>query len=154
VSDETPRNIEIFNRIVVRLLGKLYESFPVPISLDSGHIAAEAMEGFTEDEGEIFNAILSVSHETALFLREEGLITFQGSINLLDGKMHSARLTMKGLALLGRIPEQIDPDATGQSLGEQMRAAADRGASDYVAGLVGQFFSASVSAGWRAFTAG
>ncbi|TNY28540.1 hypothetical protein [Thermomonas haemolytica] len=151
---DTPRNIELFNRIVVLLLAKLYESFPVPVTIESGQLGAEATEGFTEDEEEIFHAVVSVAHETALFLREEGLLSFQGDVNLLDGKLHSARLTMKGLALLGRVPEQIDASARGESLGSQIRAAANRGASDYLASLVGQVVGASVGAGWRAFSAG
>ena len=152
--NETPRNIELFNRIVVLLLARLYESFPVPVTIESGVLGADATEGFTDDEGEIFHAVISVGHETALFLREEGVITFKGDIKLPDDKLHSARLTMKGLALLGRIPEQVDTNARGESLGSQIRNAANRGAADYVASLVGQVVSASVGASWRAISAG
>jgi len=131
----------------VLLLARLYKSFPVTVTIESGVLGADATEGFTVDEGEIFYAVISVAHEPASFLREEGLITFQGDIALLDGKLHSARLTMEGFALLGRVPEQVDVSARGESLGSQIRNAAIRGAADYVARLLGQVVSASVRGG-------
>ena len=154
MSDEVPRNILMFNRVVVLVLARLYEEFPVPVSLDAGQIGTAACEGFTEDQEEIFLVLFSVAGETIRFLRDESLIQFEEQGGLSGDLFGSVRLTMRGLALLGRVPEGVDAGAKGKTLGAQIRAAGNKGAADYVASLVGQVVGASVGAGWRALSGG
>lgn len=47
---EQPRNIEIFNRVVILTLAKLYESFPTQIDLDVEKIGYEAIHDARDDQ--------------------------------------------------------------------------------------------------------
>lgn len=148
MSADVPRNIQAFNRVVALVLADLYERFPVPVDIDPTDVGTEACDGFTEDEEEIFVIISSVAEETITFLGQEGIVRCLDSGGLDEAGFHSVRLTMKGLALLGRVPAGID--APAETFGSQIRAAADRGAADYLSNLVGQLFNASIGMGWRA----
>lgn len=149
---DVPRNIEIFNRVVGLVLSDLYEAFPSSIDIDTSSVGARASEGFTTDQGEILKLITTDCTEVVTFLAEEGFVRYRADWGDLSGKtMHSVRLTMKGLAVLGRVPAVVDESEDRRTLGTQIREAVHEGASQSLSGLVSQAFGAFVGAGARAF---
>jgi hypothetical protein len=146
---DTPRNIELFNRVAGVVLLRLYESFPARIVLDPQDLGTVATDGFTTDEEEVFQVLMEGCEAAIEFLGEEGFLSYtpdRGGGN--RPVFSSARLTMKGLAIMGT-PSVIVGEKP-ESLGGQLKSALDEGAHSTVAALVGQAFGAAVGAGWRA----
>lgn len=101
----TPENIENFNRICIALFDKLYSVFPIPVEID---VNAIVMSAIPQDAAfETTWNILSLGSEVINFLTEEGFLTHKGG--LLDGSKYcEARLSMKGLAVLGYVPTSLE----------------------------------------------
>ncbi|SNX61368.1 hypothetical protein SAMN06296273_2820 [Nitrosomonas ureae] len=103
-----PRNIEIFDRITAYTLIKLYESFPIPLNLNLNEIYDEIAQDCT-DENEATQIYTTYITSTILFLTEEKFIQHDQDPNLIISREYfSAKLTLKGLALLGAIPKTVN----------------------------------------------
>lgn len=138
-----PDNIEIFNRICIALLDKLYLAFPVPIEID---IKGIAMSAIPQDcSYEKAWDVLSVSGEVVSFLAEEGFLTHKGASP--EGcHFMRVRLTMKGLAVLGYIPistEKQEPLIT--KIRGVVNAGLKEAASETVRQLISQTLSFALS---------
>lgn len=121
----TTSNIKLFNELTGRVLGALYEGFPVPRQLfiknfiDGGysedpHLGAEV----PNDKGTFFLACVD-------WLADAGYLRF-GEKNHHFGFM-DAVLTAKGLEVLKASPESLKTD---QSLGDQLVDASKEVAKD------------------------
>ncbi len=143
MSDTLPQNIDAFNRVVAKTLLTLYDQFPTPADLD-GHKVGEqvARELDAGDNEQTFKIIASIGPETIEFLVAEGFLSFRRDMRNMDGagKFPQARLTLRGLTLLGQVPEgvtQKDESPTlAQRLGEAMRQGATQGISTAVGKLL------------------
>ena len=88
---------EAFNRISLHILVRLFEEFPLYVELDPNRIGVEAKpEDPTETNEEIWES-LEIGNATITWLRDEGFIKI--STSTYDS--HHARLSLKGLTLLG-----------------------------------------------------
>lgn len=98
-------NITFFNRLTLALFERLYSSFPTPIDVD---VKAIAMTVIPEDaEGvETWNC-LQAAEDAIDFLSQEGFLTHKGTY-LEGGAFLQARLTLKGLAILGSTPDALE----------------------------------------------
>lgn len=104
-----PPNIDRFNKAALIVFDKLYQAFPVPITLSASSIAMDTLQvDATFDES--FQSIEPVFY-TIEFLQKEGFIEYADS--LLDGTefLHT-RLTSKSLALLGQTPSALEPQVS------------------------------------------
>lgn len=109
-------NIQLFDEACARIFAKLYEAFPVPITFDQRDVGFYGRSDSSRDA----DLRRKVLHETLVFLKEEGFITF-GFDPAGTSKVVDARLTSKGLTKLQRIPDGIKEGS--KSLIEQLRDA-------------------------------
>jgi len=102
MSKNTPRNIEVFNRISLYILIKLYESFPNPIDINPEAMGLEAQPD-EEDWDKVWD-LMEMSTNTVSWLKQENFISIEGS-TIGPFTYTGVRLTLKGLTLLGYFPE-------------------------------------------------
>jgi len=134
-----PPNIDLFNRFTLDIFQRLYLSFPVAIDLDVRTVLGSVTPpDATFDES--FDAVFMAS-EAMRFLASEGFLTHQedptGGHQCLQ-----VRLTMKGLAVLGRMPASLERK---ESLISKILAVGGKGikdaASEQVQELASQAFT-------------
>ncbi|MDD0973804.1 hypothetical protein [Pseudomonas fontis] len=135
----TVSNIQQFDEITGRVLGTLYENFPVPKSL---RIKQFVEDGFIYDE----RVQVDVPSESGMFfmacidwLAEAGYLRFRSKAHN-DGFVEAV-LTAKGLEVLKAIPESLQ---TGPSLGDQLVDATKSGAKSLLGSIAGQALSIGV----------
>jgi hypothetical protein len=144
---EQPKNIEIFNRVVLLTLVKLYESFPVPINVDSGKIGYEAAHD-AEDVHEAFETITAVASSSISFLVEEGFLRYEPSSRTMSGPdFPGARLTLKGFTLLGSVPSTVDGAIDRRPFADQLHSVVNDGAKSSIAEFVKSLLAGSVQLG-------
>ncbi|MDO8271265.1 MAG: hypothetical protein Q7U82_04990 [Gammaproteobacteria bacterium] len=116
-----PKNISNFDLVVANLLVILYESFPRPINLNpsnTGKIGFSAVPvGTSDDESWEIGTMID---DVFTFLSEEGFIRYQSGPNNQHGYYWSARLTLKGLTILGS-PESLG--SKGEPLISKIKAS-------------------------------
>lgn len=138
-------NIAFFNRLTLALFEQLYGSFPTPTDLDVKALALIVIPEEAE-EVEVWNS-LQAAEDAIEFLAQEGFLTHKGSY-LEGGTFLQARLTLKGLAILGSTPDSLEGR---QPLIDRIRKAlaggAKEAASETVKQLTQQAFAAAVAAG-------
>ncbi len=141
----TPTNIEHFNRVVLVTLDRLHDSFPVPIELKTVEVADTATPGALPPEPS-FND-LEATFEAIKFLAAEGFLQYAN--HYLDGTafLH-VQLTMKGLTVLGQVPNSLDrKPALASQIKTALKAGALSATTDAAKQLVGQIFTAAIAAG-------
>lgn len=137
-------NITFFNRTTLALFEKLYSAFPTPIDID---VKAIAMTVTPEDAkyDETWNN-LQAAEDAIDFLAQEGFLTHKGTY-LEGGTFLQARLTLKGLAILGSTPDALEGK---QPLIDRIRKVLAGGAkeagAEAVKQLTQQAFAAAVAA--------
>lgn len=102
-------NITFFNCLTLRLFEKLYSSFPTPIDISTKELAMSVIP-----EHENFDATwngLQLADDAVDFLALEGFLTHKGTF-LEGGTFLQTRLTLKGLTILGSIPESLESRQT------------------------------------------
>jgi hypothetical protein len=105
---DSPKNLHHFNLVVLKLLATLYESFPSPQNLDP-HILndicfnAVPEEASKEDCWEIGN----MGEDVITFLEEEGFLRYEPDPNHREGYYGKTRLSLKGLTILGSVPNSL-----------------------------------------------
>lgn len=107
------KNIDLFNKCCVAILGALYREFPVPTTLKTANAAAlTGLADFDDTARRIYA-------ETITFLRDEGYVSVgdSGGRGSADRVFLGVRLTSKGLAALNRAPKELEQ---APSLGERI----------------------------------
>ncbi len=129
----TASNIERFDEITGKVLGKLYQEFPVPVNLSADkfvepatrfceHICADV----PSKEAEFFIAsVLWLAEADYLRLKEQRY-----------GVVVDVILTAKGLEALKAVPKSLDG---AHSIGEQLVEAAKSGMAEQVRDLANNF---------------
>lgn len=145
----TPRNIELFNRLVALTLLRLYEQFPEPHDLDPRMIGREATEAFTsEEEEEAFGVVMTTAGETIEFLAEEGFLRYRSEYRTVGERTFpQARLTLRGLTILGLVPESVTQAGERKTLAAQLKSGVEKGAQDALAGTVSSVFASLIKLG-------
>ena len=124
-------NMQQFDEITARVLVKLYESFPVPLSLDCLSLTeSPEMDEFGEISSEAEICMCSLR-----WLGEEGYIKAAkfNSCYAID-----VVLTAKGLTALKASPESLEYK---QTLGERLVSAVNKDAINTAVGVVGLVLS-------------
>lgn len=132
-------NIDKFDEYAGRILGLLYNSFPVPMDLavpevldlaemyNDGGLPPECDEDF------------SIAACTISWLQDAGYINFKGS-NGCD--FFLSVLTEKGLEVLKSTPESLSPSSA--SLGQQINSTMKAGGKEVLRALVNQAFAIGI----------
>jgi len=100
------RNILFFNNFTLSLFNHLYADFPLSCDIDITEFALDLLP----DDLDVKDGIdkLEVARASLSFLRQEGFIVISEVHN--DKVYKGVRLTMKGLASLGYVPNSLEPD--------------------------------------------
>jgi hypothetical protein len=144
-------NIDHFNRVVLVVFDRLYSQFPVAVDLSVAEIAELASPGSLPESPAYKH--LEPTFESIQFLAAEGFLTY--SSRFLEGTTFTTvKLTLKGLTVLGQIPDSLERK---QTLIERMRSALAGGskeaASEIARQLVIQAFTLAPAAGTAAMAA-
>lgn len=145
-----PRNIEIFEQLVARILNRLYAEFPNPTGLDVRSIGYEVAEALDSNDEESFRILTSDAENAMRFLAKEGFVEFdqrRGSLSDPSTTFPEALLTLKGLALMGATPAAVDASVERRPIAQQLSDALDEGARTTVGDLVKKLFLGALSAG-------
>ncbi|MGH8503396.1 MAG: hypothetical protein ACREVE_13175 [Gammaproteobacteria bacterium] len=139
---ESRKNIDAFNRICVSLFDKLYSAFPIPIDISTASLAESAVpEDASFDEAWEAD---SIADGAVTFLAEEGFLTHHGGV-IGGGEFSQARLTMKGLDILGYVPAALEQKERSESLISRIHGIASDGvkkaSSETVRQVVSHIFS-------------
>lgn len=103
-----PTNVDDFNTGVALIMGKLYKTFPKPITLCGNELPEIS---FTEDDPDLNEKIdrhvdlSNIYFYTIIFLLDEGYLRGEK----VEGRtfLHECTLTSKGLAALQRTPQAL-----------------------------------------------
>lgn len=137
-------NITFFDRLTLALFEKLYSAFPTPIDIDVRDVAMIIIPEDAE-KNETWDS-LQAAEDAIDFLTQEGFLTHKGTY-LEGGKILKARLTLRGLTILGSTPAALEEK---QALIDRIRKVLAGGVN--VAGaeaaklLTQQVFAAAMSA--------
>lgn len=136
-------NIAFFNRITLALFDKLYSAFPVPIDLRIGSIAMSVIPEDAEYD-KTWNS-LQAAEDAFEFLAEERFLTHTGT-HREAGTFLQARLTLKGLAILGSVPDALhDKQSLIDRIRKVLAGGAKEAGSETVKLLTQQAFAAAVA---------
>lgn len=139
-------NVEVFNVTALELFAKLYDAFPVPVTVDSkdvGVAASEAAESINDTMKMIFYAEHTIS-----WLAEEGFLRFEKG-----GPPHTTftkvRLTLKGLTILGYTPSSIQAPEKSQSIIGRVKSVlasgAEKAGTEAVKSVLAEIFRLATS---------
>lgn len=98
-------NITFFNRLTLALFERLYSAFPTPVDIDVNAVAMTVSPENAELD-ETWNS-LQAAEDAIEFLAQEGFLAHKGKY-LEGGTFLQARLTLKGLAILGSTPDALE----------------------------------------------
>lgn len=145
-----PLNVQVFQGVAARILDRLYNEFPNPITLDVSHYGLETATDLDLGEEETFGALSTTSSNTMIFLAKEDFVSIAKGYSTLDGnstEFFNCVLTQKGLATLGAVPSSIDGTIERRPIAQQLRDALNGGARDTVSETVKTVFTHAMKLG-------
>ncbi|WP_040652844.1 hypothetical protein [Pseudogulbenkiania ferrooxidans] len=143
-------NITFFNRITLVIFKKLYEAFPQPIDLNINAIAMEVIPQ-DADETLTWNSLMAAG-QAIDFLAQEGFLTHKGALKD-NSKVHQARLTLRGLTILGSTPDSLDGKTPLiDQIKEALSSGANEAKNETFRQLAQQTFNAALAAAPRIIT--
>lgn len=110
---------EVFNRIALHTLVRLFEAFPERVDLDPHSIGIDAKPADPNETDEEIWSNMMLGYDSIDWLKEEGFISVQSII--LSQQFKGVRLTLSGLTLLGYQPPALEE-------GESFKNYAEKGA--------------------------
>ena len=138
------KNIELFDDYTAAILARLYEAFPVPISIDarklSGHEEVDEFGGVIDDHGQASKKF-EIAISTLDWLREAGFI----ASHMRNQFGHSqVTLTAHGLQVLNAVPDSLK---SKEPTGEKLVRLTREGSLGLVRETVKAIIAAGVNAG-------
>jgi len=123
---DTPDNLKAFNYITLKIFDKLYEAFPEPINISGVRFVIECV---VDEGGDTENTNnLHLLNDTVTWLEEEGFLTTKGQT--MKGNIIHARLTLKGLTVLGYFPMSLDEKEDKTTIIEKTKEVLGKGIED------------------------
>lgn len=135
---DAPDNMEQFNFAALAILDALFESFPTPVlDFHPGKVCLSLLpdDASFEDSG----AIQNIADATLTWLASEGFLVIESRATS-SGGFGNVRLTLKGLALLGSVPQSISgaPKPLSQRIRDAMTKGAQYAGAETMKALVGE----------------
>lgn len=151
-----PRNIQIFEELVGRILDRLYRNFPNPVLVDVREMGQEVAVVLDSPEEEQFRILTADSLGAMNFLAKEGFVDYQPNRRHLEqpeAMFPESVLTMKGFTLLGTVPAAVNETIERRPIAEQLSEALNEGARGTVGELVKKLFTGALTMGASAIGA-
>lgn len=114
--DQPPTGMDSFNLVTLRLLDRLYDSFPRPLNISrdvANEISFSAVPDATEEQAW---EIATMATDVVEWLAEEGFLRYEKDPNHKHGVFWKVRLSLKGLTILGSIPAAVQTKEVKQPL--------------------------------------
>lgn len=144
--NDIPQNIQRFNLIALVLFKKLYESFPSGTDVEPINVGFDALpkDESWDDQAWDFGAI---AYDIVLWLAEEGFLRYENPNHTRE--FYNARLTMKGLTVLGYVPTSLQPGDPKEPIIEKIKRILATGTEKVVAEgvktIIGQIFTLALT---------
>lgn len=139
------RRMEYFNLYCLKLLQHLHAEFPIPTKLSDEQLMIDFVVEDNIAAGEMIVHHHMLGHILD-FLKREGFIEF--SDRSLDGHFYNVRLTMRGLAVLGAVPDSLNQAPERRPIIKRINSlfekGIDAGTSKAAEELVGGIFSLAI----------
>jgi len=144
-----PPNIQRFNSLALVVFARLYEAFPKGVDLDAIDTGIAAIpEDPNISASESFE-YFDVAYDVVEWLAREGFLTYENPNH--ERKFYNARLTMKGLVILGHVPSSLQPGESSEALIDKMKKVLKAGGkiatAETAKALVSKAFSLALSSG-------
>lgn len=150
MSTDTPNGMDAFNLVTLSLLNRLYDSFPRPLNLghqDASDIGFSAIPEYANDE-QVWE-MCTMTADIVEWLAEEGFLRFEKDPNHTHGVFWKVRLSLKGLAILGAIPNAVAEKAPQEPLISKIKGILKSGtqtiATESVKAVVAQLFTCALT---------
>ena len=143
---EIPKNIQRFNLIALFLFAKLYESFPSGLDIEPLKVGFDALpkDASWDDQAWDFGAI---AYDVVNWLAEEGFFRYENPNHTRE--FYNARLTMKGLTVLGYVPTSLQSADPKEPLIEKIKrvlaTGTEKAAAEGVKAILGQIFGLALA---------
>lgn len=131
----TTSNIERFDEITGKVLGALYQQFPVPVNLSAAKFVEPATRYCEIIGGEVPSKDAEFFNACVRWLADAGYLRLNQDAHFY-GVVESVVLTAKGLETLKAVPKSLDG---AHSIGEQLVEAAKSGMAEQVRDLTNNF---------------
>jgi hypothetical protein len=149
-----PPNIHRFNLTALALFDQLYNAFRTPMELDLAKVGASAMPPEASEQDAWDFSIRTV--DVVTWLDEEGFLPFEGQI--AGDHVYQARLTLKGLTILGYMPTSLQSSGPREALIDKIKrvlaTGAEKAGSEAVKSLLSEIFKISLATGTAAASSG
>lgn len=142
-------NFEVFNRIALHALVRLFEVFPERLDIDSRRIGVDAKPDDPDETNEEIWLNMMLGYDTITWLEEEGFITVRSKT--LDSQFHGVRLTLSGLTLLGYQPPTLEGGEDYTNFAEKGAKVLQEGGRAAAVNLVKDLFLRGASLGVQIF---
>lgn len=144
---DIPENIRRFNLIALLLFKTLYESFPSGIDIDALKLGYDAVpKDIASDEQQDWDFGMT-AYDVVLWMAEEGFLRYENPNHTRD--FFNARLTMKGLTVLGYLPVSLRSGDAKEPIIEKIKrilaTGTEKAAADGIGRILGQIFSLASS---------
>lgn len=127
MTDQNPPNIDVFNRVVSKVLADLYHSFPNPQDIDPATVGWAIVDEDRSYE-EMFADIHETSSNSIQYLLDQGLVKQSKHYRSWSGpEFKSLVLTEDGLRLLDAVPESVDRERDSRTLADRLIESASSG---------------------------
>lgn len=122
-----PRNTDIFNRVVSKVLADLLESFPNPLDVHPPDVGVAIV-----DDDSSYDEMFADMHETAensiRYLLDQGIVKQHKHPQTWDGpRFKSLVLSEDGLRLLGSVPDSVDRERDNRTFADRIIESAAGG---------------------------
>ncbi len=143
---DIPKNIQRFNLIALLLFAKLYESFPSGIDIEALKLGHDAVPKNTASDEQDWD-FGAAAYDVVLGLAEEGFLRYDNPNHTRD--FFNARLTMKGLTVLGYLPVSLQSGDAKEPIIEKIKrilaTGTEKAAADGIGAILGQIFNLASS---------
>ena len=145
MSNDMRTSIDGFNLVTLRLLDKLYDSFPRALDIDPNtaiHIGFSAVPN--DATAEESWGIGHMTTDVVEWLAEEEFLRYEKDPNHRYGHFCKVRLSLKGLAILGAVPTAIESKIPQEPLISRIKCILKSGsqtiATESLKAVVSQIF--------------
>jgi hypothetical protein len=145
--DDIHKNMMHFNRVILELFVRLYDSFPHPLHINSQIATDIGLRTVFDDRPDMETSHAGIMPDDVMeWLKEEGFIRYEPDPNYRPGTFSKVRLTLRGLTILGYIPVSLQQtDANEPLIKKARKAMTPNGEKESIDQVVGEIFKMALA---------